>query len=77
MKKIKNFINGEFINGKDYIDRVSPSTEKIISSFPRSTKNDVDLAVKSSKKAFDFWSSLSPVKRGDLLLNFVILLKKK
>lgn len=76
MKKIKNFINGEFINGKDYIDRISPSTEKIISSFPRSTKNDVDLAVKSSKKAFDFWSSLSPVKRGDLLLNFVILLKK-
>ena len=61
---------------EDYIHRISPSTEKVLSSFPRSSKRHVDLAVKSSIKAFDSWSNMSPVKRGKILLNFVISLKK-
>ncbi|MDC3348800.1 aldehyde dehydrogenase family protein [Flavobacteriaceae bacterium] len=76
MKKIKNFIHGVFTDADDYIHRISPSTEKVLSSFPRSSKRHVDLAVKSSIKAFDSWSNLSPVKRGKILLNFVIILKK-
>lgn len=76
MKKVKNLINGNFSFTNEYIEKIDPSNEKIISHFCKSSFNEVNAAVESAKNSFEKWSEMSPVSRGDLLLDFVIILKK-
>ena len=59
------YIDGNWIasSGKESIDVVNPSTEEIIGSTPAGTKEDVDLAVKAAKKAFQGWSEMALEER--------------
>ena len=52
------YIDGSWIasSGTETIDVINPSTEEIIGSTPAGTKEDVDLAVKAAKEAFQGWS---------------------
>jgi len=77
MKNIKNYINGSFVESTNMINKINPHTEKIMSKFPDSNEKDVEKAVKASSIAFKSWSRLSPVKRGEILLNFLIEFKKE
>ncbi len=70
MEKLKNFINGEFIdpiNGQ-YIDNYEPATGKVYSLIPDSDENDVQLAVQAVEKAFPIWSKMSIEKRSDIMM---------
>ncbi len=69
MDKIQNYIDGELVaphSGK-YIDNVDPSRGKVYSLIPDSDSADIDLAVKSAKKAFETWSTTPHGERSAIL----------
>ena len=55
------YVDGNWVasSGTENIDVINPSTEEIIGSTPAGTKEDVDLAVKAAKEAFQGWSETS------------------
>ena len=80
MKTYGNFINGKFVKSlsKKYLEIINPYTEKVIAKVPDSNKQDVDLAVDSSRKAFDLgiWSSMTAGERSLILLKLADLIEK-
>ena len=76
--KIGNWINGEeVISSKDDgIEKYNPHSGKLQSIFCNSTEEDVNNAVISAEDSFISWSSLNPVKRGQILSSIVAQMKK-
>ncbi|MBG7630009.1 MAG: aldehyde dehydrogenase [Bacteroidetes bacterium] len=68
-EKYGNFINGHFIApiGGAYFDNTSPIDNSLIAKYPRSKKEDVDMAVDSANKAKDAWGNTSVTERASLL----------
>lgn len=69
IKKLKLYINGEFIESKTtkYNDAYDPSTGKVIAHVPCCTPDEVDAAVANAKAAFPGWSSTPVIKRVQIL----------
>ena len=69
MDKIQNYIDGELFAPKsgNYIDNVDPSTGKVYSLIPDSDEQDIDLAVKAAKRAFETWSITPHGERSTIL----------
>ena len=53
MLVLDNFINGEFVPCGAHIDSYDPSTGNVYCKVPDSGKEEVDLAVKAAKEAFE------------------------
>ncbi|AFM06322.1 NAD-dependent aldehyde dehydrogenase [Bernardetia litoralis DSM 6794] len=70
MKKLNNYIGGEFINpfSDNYIENINPATGKVFSLIADSDENDVNLAVEAAKVAFPEWSSKGAEYRSKWLL---------
>ncbi|MBL8486802.1 MAG: 2-hydroxymuconic semialdehyde dehydrogenase, partial [Rhodocyclaceae bacterium] len=68
MKRILNFINGEFVGaGKDF-DKRSPLTNRVIATVAEATKAEVDAAVLAARAALDGpWGKMTVVERVDML----------
>ncbi len=77
--ELLHFIKGDFVNSSSPVrfEFLNPSTNEVIGTIPRGSKEDVDLAVKAAKKAFDSWSITSPSKRAELLYEVAKLIRKK
>ena len=77
--KINNYIHGikqdEAPSSSSYMSVTSPSTSDVIAHVYKSTKDDVEKAVESSKKAFGSWSNLTMKSRVAILLKFNYLVK--
>jgi aldehyde dehydrogenase (NAD+) len=59
-KRYGHFINGEFrepVNGK-YFDTINPANLEKLAEVAEGSKEDIDLAVQSAKKAYNFYSEL-------------------
>ena len=71
--KIHSWINGkEHISGdKSYFKKLNPHNLDIISNTVISSEIEIDNAIDSAKKSFNNWSSLTPVKRGEILYEYV------
>ena len=69
MDKFKMFINGSWVDSSNNqtIDAVNPATGKIIGTFPKATKEDVQLALDSAQGAREGWASKSIKDRAALL----------
>ena len=70
MKKIQNFINGEYcdpVKGQ-YIDNYEPATGKVYSLIPNSDEEDVQQAVDAAEKALPIWSKMSLEERSKILI---------
>ncbi len=70
MEKFKNYINGEWVEGKsrEYFQNVSPANKNdIIGEFPLSNAEDVNDAVAVAKEAYKSWKMIPAPKRGDIL----------
>ena len=78
MQKIRNYINGEFMEplSKKYFDNTNPATGEVYSLIPDSDENDVDLAVAAAGNAFESWSNLPVAKRSGILLKIADLIEK-
>ena len=62
-------INGQFEKGaSDSEDVINPTNGDLISAVPQASKDQIDKAVKSSKKAFTTWSRTTPGERSGFLL---------
>ena len=49
---LENYINGKFVPCKNHIDSYDPSTGKVYCKVPDSDQEDVDMAVKAARDAF-------------------------
>ncbi|WP_192034952.1 aldehyde dehydrogenase family protein [Halomonas sp. YLGW01] len=65
-----NFIDGEFkapLKGQ-YFDNVSPVNGEVFCQIPRSTAEDIDLALDAAHRAAPAWGRTSAAERGNILL---------
>ena len=78
-KKYGNFIDGKFVTpkSKQYIDTISPSTEKILSSISIGNQQDVDYAVSSAKEGLKKWSKTNPSERAKYLFKLARLIQER
>ena len=72
-QKIINYqmiIDGKYTNSitEKSIEVECPANRRIFATVPRGNEADVDIAVKSSLKAFRSWSKVMPKERGKILL---------
>lgn len=78
MIEILNYINGEGVkssSGKT-LQNISPSDGKIYSELPRSSKADVDFAVKAAQDAFTKWSNTDLDVRAKVMLRIADLIEE-
>ena len=78
-KKYGNFIDGKFVTpkSKQYINTISPSTEKILSSISIGNQQDVDYAVASAKEGLKKWSKTNPSERAKYLFKLARLIQER
>ncbi|WP_109851737.1 aldehyde dehydrogenase [Aquimarina sp. AU58] len=76
MKKIKNYINGEFKAPMQdqWIDNYNPSTGDIYSLIPNSSAVDVQLAYEAAAQAFPTWSETPLQQRSEILAKIASLI---
>ena len=68
MKKINNFINGEFVSSARTFDKRSPLNDAIIAQVYEAGQADVHAAVQAARAALDGpWGKLVVADRVDLL----------
>lgn len=70
MKKYQNFINGKWVDaksGQTFENRNPARWSEVIGTFPKSSKEDVEEAVKAARAAFEKWRLVPAPKRGDIL----------
>jgi aldehyde dehydrogenase (NAD+) len=69
MTKVKNFINGAWVDGSlGSLDMINPSYGTKIGKIARSGEKDVDAAVQAARAAFNgAWGETSAMERGRLL----------
>ncbi|XP_024966784.1 aldehyde dehydrogenase family 2 member C4-like isoform X1 [Cynara cardunculus var. scolymus] len=72
------FINGDFvhsISGKTF-ETIDPSTKQVIANIAQGDKEDVDLAVKAARQAFDdgCWPRMPGYMRGKIMNKFADLI---
>ncbi|PLR76666.1 betaine-aldehyde dehydrogenase [Bacillus sp. V3-13] len=78
--KKKMFINGQFVesaSGKTF-DTFNPATGEVLATVYEGGPEDIDLAVKAARKAFDEgpWSKMSTAKRSRLMYKLADLMEE-
>src|SRR6267378_5175437 len=71
LKSREMFIDGKWVpgSGRQHQDIVNPATGKIIASVPKGTDEDVNLAVRAARDAYDdVWFDTTPRERSEALL---------
>jgi malonate-semialdehyde dehydrogenase (acetylating)/methylmalonate-semialdehyde dehydrogenase len=73
---LKNYINGEWVEsrGTEVLDVVNPATLELLAKVPKSTKEDVEAAIKAAKEAFLEWRCTPPATRVRYLYDYRNLL---
>lgn len=78
--KKKLFINGDFVESKSMktFDTYNPATGEVLASVYEAASEDIDLAVKAARKAFDEgpWSKMSASDRGRLMYKLADLMEE-
>lgn len=74
----KLFIDGQFVDSKatQYVDLHDPATNELVTKVPLSTKEEMEAAVESSKKAFESWSKTSVLTRQQLMLKLQAVIRR-
>ena len=78
MKKLKNYINGEWVESKSekYLDVENPGTGEILSRVPAGCKEDIELAAESAAVAFNEWRNMPAGKRIQYLFKMKNILEE-
>lgn len=74
------FINGKFVAPKSgkYFDTINPATEKVLAKVAEANEEDIDLAVKAARKAYDtVWSKLSGKERGKYIYRIARIIQER
>jgi malonate-semialdehyde dehydrogenase (acetylating) / methylmalonate-semialdehyde dehydrogenase len=78
MEKLKNYINGKFVDSKatEFFDVKNPVTDETFAQVPKSTKEEVESAIQAAKAAFPKWRNTPGVQRIQPLFKLQSLLKE-
>ena len=79
-EKIKNFINGKWIDALDgrTLKSINPAdTSDIVVIIPRSGQNDIDMAVAAARKAYEKWRLTPAPRRGEIILKAAEMICKR
>src|SRR6266850_1692659 len=71
LRRREMFIGGRWVpgSGRDHQEIVNPATGKVIAEVPKGTDEDVNLAVRAARDAFDdVWYETTPRERSEMLL---------
>src|SRR5699024_4933665 len=65
----QNIIGGEWVKPVkgEYLDVISPVTGKVFTSVPRSTEEDIELALDAAHAAKDAWGKTTVAERAIIL----------
>jgi len=69
-EQFKNYINGKWVDAiskETFESRMPADWNKVVGLFPKSGREDVDVAVKAAKEAFKTWKKVPAAKRGEIL----------
>jgi len=69
MKQFKQFINGEFVNSTstNRIEILNPCNEEVLSTIPKGSVEDANLALESAKEAQPKWNALPAIQKASFL----------
>lgn len=78
MAKLKNYINGEFVDSSstETMDVINPSTNEVIAQLPLSNRADLDSAVAAAQAAFKSWRKTPPAERAKYIFKFKNLMEE-
>src|SRR5699024_675742 len=77
VKKLANYINGEWIEGKDFTSVINPATGEEVVKVPLSDDTAVDEAVQAAKKAQKEWALVPAPQRAEILYEVGNIMKEK
>ncbi len=79
MRNLKNFVDGNLRDsaGGETIDLVDPSTGEVAGTSPRSTEEDVDVALTAAARAFPGWRDATPAQRSLALLRIADTIEQR
>jgi|WetSurMetagenome_2_1015567.scaffolds.fasta_scaffold258251_2 acyl-CoA reductase-like NAD-dependent aldehyde dehydrogenase len=65
MQNYKMWIEGKWVDASSgkMIDVINPATEEVVARIPRGDKTEVDMAVKTARKAFPIWLKKPQMER--------------
>jgi aminomuconate-semialdehyde/2-hydroxymuconate-6-semialdehyde dehydrogenase len=77
MKKILNFIGGQYIESSsgDWLDNTNPATGEVYSQITNSNEQDVKDAINAAKKVKDLWARTPVEERATILRKMASLIK--
>jgi len=73
--RLKNYINGEWIDAPIAYTQTNPATCELVSEIPETPKDQFDLAVSSAETAFKTWSQTSVMHRARFMMQYQQLLR--
>ena len=73
------WVNGDWVNGNDTVERLSPGHGVPVTLVPRCTVQDLNAAVAAARTAFEnrSWSGLSGAERAGVLLRIAEILRRR
>ena len=72
--RYENFIGGDWkkpISGQ-YFENISPTSGKVICEIPRSSAEDIELALDAAHAAAPNWGKTGPADRANILLKILV-----
>ena len=78
MKLIEHFIDGKIVSGSsDRKGKVfNPAIGKQEAEVRLGSKSDLDIAVQKAKKAFETWSTVTPIQRARIIFKYKEIIEK-
>jgi aldehyde dehydrogenase (NAD+) len=72
------FVGGDWLEPKETYTTIDPSSEESLAEVGQATTEEVDLAVKAAREAFDDgWSAISPAERAKYLFRIARILQER
>ncbi|XP_076168213.1 putative methylmalonate-semialdehyde/malonate-semialdehyde dehydrogenase [acylating], mitochondrial isoform X1 [Ptiloglossa arizonensis] len=75
---VKMYIDGQFVESKatEFTDVHDPATNELLCRTPKCTKEEMEMAVRSAKKAYKQWKDTSVLTRQTLMLKYQALIRE-
>ncbi|XP_076285662.1 putative methylmalonate-semialdehyde/malonate-semialdehyde dehydrogenase [acylating], mitochondrial isoform X1 [Lasioglossum baleicum] len=75
---VKMYIDGQFVESKatEFTDVHDPATNELLCRTPKCTKEEMEMAVRSAKDAYEKWKNSSILTRQTLMLRYQTLIRE-
>lgn len=79
MKIVSNFVDGRFVapTGASESSVFNPATGEVVATLRSSSEQDLEKVIKVSQRAFEQWSSVTPLRRSRIMTRFRDLLEQE